>query len=241
MTLNRTKGNLSQKVKSNIMTRINLVGLEYIDSTKFPKKSLILNQSYLVEEYFNVIFTSSIYNFLNFKLPPDRQVKKYYNKFKNLLLKTNYNLFIKDISRKGISFTIKNLLNDTYGLTDNVLKLKNIYLENIKKFDDYTTFTLRFKDSSGNLFGETQPRPMSVIQNNLAYTIPVLIDDATVTEKTGFNESEDVYIYYYNEYYQKEYLLSINGGNITAELLSVVLIEDVDTSAVNKLDFNPQA
>jgi len=237
MTLNRTSGKLSQKAKASIMSIPSLEGLVYVDSATFPKKSLILQSNYLVEEYFTLIFTSSLYDFLNIKLPAEPNLSRYKTKFSKLLLENDYSFYIETISRVGINLTIQNLLDGVYGIDDNIEKLQYIYLENLRKFDEYNTFTLRFKDSSGNLFGETEPRGLSVIKKNSAYSVTVLMDDTTVTEKTGFNQSEDVYIYYYNVYYQKEYLLSIDGGNITASLLSIVLAENVDTHISNKLDF----
>lgn len=238
MTLPRRQFRISEKSKESRLRKYIAEGYQYVNADKNKKQALVLQSTYNVEEHFNVIFDTSLYDFLNFILPPNKGLQFFQSQFLNKLHSLDRNYFNVEYQSYKRTEIIKKLLNNEYDKYKGAADLKKIYVQKLKTFDRFLTFTLRFKDSLGNLYSETEPRAVSVIQPKKAYVLPVPMNDTSIIQKTGFSETEEVYIYYYNTYYDKEYLLLVNDSNISASLQSFFNINSIDISLADKYDFN---
>jgi len=239
MTLPRRQFRIPEKNKESRLRKYIAEGYQYVNADKNKKQALVLQSTYNVEEHFNIIFDTSLYNFLNFIIPPNKELQYFQTQFSAKIQRLDKNYFYREFKTYRTVDVIKKLLNNEYDRYEGANDLKKIYAQKLKTYDHFLKFSLRFKDSSGNLYSETEPRAASIIQPKKAYVLPVPMDDTSVVEKTGFDAAEEVYIYYYNTYYDKEYLLLINNDNITAALQSFFNITSIDISFADKYDFNP--
>jgi len=208
-----------------------------------PNKALFINDNTLVTEASCALaFIDVLYNFLNNILIENITATRVKLKVYSLIYKNANDELIKAMRAISVNeFFVSFLQNDYDNLIGEKLSsdYKDTYYNLLSANKKTTEFTFRFKDSQGVLFGETKPQIGFDMEDKSTFELRLPINDTTVVEKTGFNSSEQIFSFYYNTYYQKEYplIMGVLSDNLVASI-NLIAASPRILEQFNK-DFNP--
>lgn len=208
-----------------------------------PNRALFVNDNTTISESACVVaFINVLYNFLNNILTENVSTTQIKLKIYYLIYETANEDLLKVMRSVPVNIFFASFLQNEY---DNLIGLelsndfKNTYYNLLSANKKTTEFTLRFKDSQGVLFAETIPQIGFDMEDKSTFELRLPINDTTVTEKTGFNSNEQIYSFYYNTYYQKEYPIKMGvlSDNLVANI-NIIAASPQILEEYNK-DFNP--
>jgi len=247
MRVNGTKKESSREAIVQISTKraqLTDVNLSFSDDdvpNSFIKPD---GQQYVTEQTVGLVFTDSLYDFLNFKLRENKKVTEIKKRialgfvknspayvkqqFTYLPFNEFFNNFLDGVYDEHLSVDIANASRESYN---------NLFIS----IHSFSNFTLRFKDAAGNLILQTAPVNGYALEKGHAFSIDLPLDDTTTTVKEGYSTTEAISCFYYNTYYQKEYPIDLGLKSFEYAIARENwLVREIKIEDKHNEDFNPE-
>tara|TARA_R110002012_G_scaffold180663_1_gene346513 strand:+ start:6306 stop:7106 length:801 start_codon:yes stop_codon:yes gene_type:complete len=191
-----------------------------------------------------IVTAGEIYNLINNILPERKSVtelkKSAINKF--IEKQNKFNIIKPQITQIGFLPFFDNVYNDVYKEFIVNKELVSFYDNMYKSLDETSTFYISIKDSLGNEFSRTTTATQEKIQVKNSTLLQAAVNDATTTNKDGFNIGEDFYLFYINTYYSVEFPINfdVSGVNTTIQDKGQTIISNLLIKEKFQRQFNPE-
>lgn len=207
--------------------------------------SLTVKNPIDTERTFELVINSGMYSLLNNIIPDLPYVSDLKVLFLNKITPTNPELF-KSLKKENTLIEFFNLfytnqLSSCVSQEDYEL-YKNLYDKAVLSTPSKSIFSFRLKDSSGNMYLETEGMVAYHLKDKYAFDFTVPMDDTTDPAKTAFESNDTVFPFLYFEHYDLEIPLLFNQlGNpitISANHLYIYVVDEISVSEDSKALIN---
>ncbi len=241
MYLKKINRNIPEKFKNSFYENSLRPYMPEGISTSKSNDSAVLNigEDFVSESNFGIIFNDSFYYFFN-NFPESIDKTKVKISFLNIIKDYSDETALNAINNGSLNYfynlfftgALRNNINDYDSL---LLRLNN----EISKLDYTEDFIIVFKNSNGDVICKTKSsNAKNHIQSHVSFSLNIPIDDNTITETTGYSINDEIYCYYNNTFYNKEYLINLGlPSGSTAQVDVEYIAENINISPEDTKDY----